>query len=531
MKLGFVGADHEVTGSCHYLEACGKHILIDCGMEQGRDIYVNQDIPVPVPMIDFVLLTHAHIDHSGKLPLLYKNGFKGDIVSTFSTSDLCNIMLRDSAHIQEFEAEWQNRKAKRSGAAEYVPLYTMEDALGAIDLFHPCGYEQQIELAPGILVRFRDVGHLLGSASIEIWIEEDGVKKKIVFSGDIGNTNQPLIKDPHYTDTADYVVMESTYGNRLHNAPPDYVSELADLIQRTLRRGGNLVIPAFAVGRTQELLYFIREIKERGLVDIDFPVYVDSPLAIEATSIFNKNFRACFDEDAMKLINAGINPIRFRNLHLAISSDESKAINFDAQPKVIISASGMCEAGRIKHHLKHNLWRSECTILFVGFQAYGTLGRSILEGAEYVKLFGETIEVKAEILKLEGISGHADKDGLVRWITAFSPTPEKVFVVHGEDDICDDFTKYLNEEHGIPAFAPFSGALFDLASGVWVKEGLPVPVAVEKPAVKRKSEVFTRLLEAGKRLMQVIYHNEGGANKDLSKFASQIHSLCDKWDR
>ena len=233
----------------------------------------------------------------------------------------------------------------------------------------------------------------------------------------------------------------------------------------------------------------------------------------------------------MKLINAGINPIRFRNLHLAISSDESKAINFDAQPKVIISASGMCEAGRIKHHLKHNLWRPECTILFVGFQAYGTLGRSILEGAEYVKLFGETIEVKAEILKLEGISGHADKDGLVRWITAFSPTPEKVFVVHGEDDICDDFTKYLNEEHGIPAFAPFSGALFDLASGVWVKEGLPVPVAVEKPAVKRKSEVFTRLLEAGKRLMQVIYHNEGGANKDLSKFASQIHSLCDKWDR
>ena len=526
MKLGFVGADHEVTGSCHYLEACGKHILIDCGMEQGRDIYVNQDIPVPVPMIDFVLLTHAHIDHSGKLPLLYKNGFKGDIVSTFSTSDLCNIMLRDSAHIQEFEAEWQNRKAKRSGAAEYVPLYTMEDALGAIDLFHPCGYEQQIELAPGILVRFRDVGHLLGSASIEIWIEEDGVKKKIVFSGDIGNTNQPLIKDPHYTDTADYVVMESTYGNRLHNAPPDYVSELADLIQRTLRRGGNLVIPAFAVGRTQELLYFIREIKERGLVDIDFPVYVDSPLAIEATSIFNKNFRACFDEDAMKLINAGINPIRFRNLHLAISSDESKAINFDAQPKVIISASGMCEAGRIKHHLKHNLWRPECTILFVGFQAYGTLGRSILEGAEYVKLFGETIEVKAEILKLEGISGHADKDGLVRWITAFSPTPEKVFVVHGEDDICDDFTKYLNEEHGIPAFAPFSGALFDLASGVWVKEGLPVPVAVEKPAVKRKSEVFTRLLEAGKRLMQVIYHNEGGANKDLSKFDSQIIYLC-----
>ena len=283
MKLGFVGADHEVTGSCHYLEACGKHILIDCGMEQGKDVYINQDIPVPENQIDFVLLTHAHIDHSGRLPVLYKNGFKGEIISTFSTNDLCNIMLRDSAHIQEFEAEWRNRKAKRSGGEEYVPLYTMEDALGAIELFHPCGYEQKIELCPGIQVRFRDVGHLLGSASIEIWIDEEGVSKKIVFSGDVGNTNRPLIKDPKYTDTADYVVMESTYGNRLHNAPPDHVSHLADVIRRTLSRGGNLVIPAFAVGRTQELLYFIREIKERNLVGIDFPVYVDSPLAIEAT--------------------------------------------------------------------------------------------------------------------------------------------------------------------------------------------------------------------------------------------------------
>lgn len=531
MRLGFVGADHEVTGSCHYLEACGKHILIDCGMEQGKDVYINQDIPVPDHQIDFVLLTHAHIDHSGRLPVLYKNGFKGEIISTFSTSDLCNIMLRDSAHIQEFEAEWRNRKAKRSGAEEYVPLYTMEDALGAISLFHPCGYEQKIELCPGIQVRFRDVGHLLGSASIEIWIEENGIGKKIVFSGDVGNTNRPLIKDPQYTDTADYVVMESTYGNRLHNTPPDHVSALADIIRHTLSRGGNLVIPAFAVGRTQELLYFIREIKERKLIDMDFPVYVDSPLAIEATSIFSKNFRACFDEEAMALINAGINPIRFRNLHLAVSSDESKAINFDAQPKVIISASGMCEAGRIKHHLKHNLWRPECTVLFVGFQAIGTLGRNILEGAEYVKLFGETIEIKAEILKLEGVSGHADKDGLLKWIKAFSPAPHLVFVVHGEDETCEDFTACLNDELQIPAFAPFSGAVYDLAAGEWIKEGTPVPVKVEKPAAKRKSDVFTRLLEAGKRLMQVIYRNEGGANKDLSKFTNQINSLCDKWDR
>ena len=419
MRLGFVGADHEVTGSCHYLEVCGKHILVDCGLEQGKDIYVNQDIPVPINQIDYVLLTHAHIDHSGRLPLLYKNGFHGDIISTFATSDLCSIMLRDSAHIQEFEAEWRNRKGKRAGLEEYVPLYTMADALGAIGLFHPCDYEQKIELCPGIHVRFRDVGHLLGSSSIEIWIEEDGVSKKIVFSGDIGNINQPLIKDPIPTDTADYVVMESTYGDRYHNAPPDYAAELASVINTTLKRGGNLVIPAFAVGRTQELLYFIRDIKERKLLDFDFPVYVDSPLAIEATSIFNKNFQSCFDDDAMALINAGISPIRFPNLHLAVSSDESKAINFNAEPKVIISASGMCEAGRIKHHLKHNLWRPECTVLIVGYQAYNTLGRSLIEGAEYCKLFGETIEIRAEIKQLQGISGHADKNGLLNWVKAF----------------------------------------------------------------------------------------------------------------
>ncbi len=531
MKLGFVGADHEVTGSCHYLEACGKQILIDCGMEQGKDIYVNQDIPVPINQIDYVLLTHAHIDHSGRLPLLYKNGFKGSIISTFATSDLCSIMLRDSAHIQEFEAEWRNRKARRAGSEEYVPLYTTEDALGAISLFHPCDYEQTIELSEGINIRFRDVGHLLGSASIEIWITENGISKKLVFSGDIGNINQPLIKDPQTTSSADYVIMESTYGDRLHKTPPDYAVELANVINRTLRRGGNLVIPAFAVGRTQEMLYFIREIKERKLVEFDFPVYVDSPLAIEATSIFNKNFQSCFDEEAMALIQSGISPIRFPNLHLAISSDESKAINFDSTPKVIISASGMCEAGRIKHHLKHNLWRPECTVLFVGYQAYGTLGRALTEGAEYVKLFGETIEVKAELAQLDGVSGHADKNGLLHWVEAFSPKPQMVFVVHGEDETCDHFAECLTDEHQIPACAPFSGALFDLATGEWIKEGLKIPVAAEKPAAKRKSDIYARLIEAGKRLMQVIYHNEGGANKDLAKFISQINSLCDKWDR
>ena len=533
MKLYFIGADHEVTGSCHYVEACGKRFLVDCGMEQGKDVFENVEIPVPASQIDYVLLTHAHIDHSGLLPLLFKNGFRGEIISTFATSDLCSIMLRDSAHIQEFEAEWRNRKGRRAGKEEFVPLYTMDDALGAVELFHPCDYNQKIELTEGISIRFTDVGHLLGSASIEIWITEDGVSKKIVFSGDIGNTNQPLIKDPEYLSEADYVVMESTYGDRTHGERPDYVTELANIIQETFDRGGNVVIPAFAVGRTQDMLYFIREIKEKGLVTGHgcFKVFVDSPLAIEATNVFNKNFRACFDEDAMKLINAGINPIKFDGLNLAVSSDESRAINFDMEPKVIISASGMCDAGRIKHHLKHNLWRKECTVLFVGYQGAGTLGRALTEGANYVKLFGETIEVQAEIRKLSGISGHADKNGLLEWVNHFTPKPQKVFVVHGEDLVCESFVKCLKEEHGLDAEAPFSGAIYDLANACWEKEGIKVYVKSEKPVERHRSDVYARLVEAGKRLMLVITHNEGGTNKDLTKFMNQIHALCDKWDR
>ena len=533
MKLYFIGADHEVTGSCHYIEACGKHMLVDCGMEQGKDVFENVDIPVPENQIDYVFLTHAHIDHSGLLPLLFKKGFRGEVITTFATSDLCSIMLRDSAHIQEFEAEWRNRKGRRAGKEEYVPLYTMDDALGVIELFHPCDYEQRIQVTDGIEARFTDVGHLLGSSVIELWIKEGDVSRKLVFSGDIGNINQPLIRDPKYLTEADFVVMESTYGDRSHGERPDYVQELAKIIQETFDRGGNLVIPAFSVGRTQEMLYFIREIKEKGLVTGHgcFRVFVDSPLAIEATNIFNKNFRSCFDEEAMELINSGINPIRFDGLCLAVSSDESRAINFDMEPKVIISASGMCEAGRIKHHLKHNLWRKECTVLFVGYQGYGTLGRALVDGAPFVKLFGETIEVQAEIRRLSGISGHADKEGLLKWVEAFDPKPEKVFVVHGEDTVCDSFVECLRNEHGLDAEAPFSGAVYDLAKRCWEKEGQKIYVRSEKPVERHRSDVYARLVEAGKRLMLVISHNEGGANKDLTKFMNQIHALCDKWDR
>ena len=534
MKLTFVGADHEVTGSCHFIEACGKYMLVDYGMEQGLNIYENVPLPVEAAQIDYVFLTHAHIDHSGLLPLLYARGFRGQIFATEATCDLCSIMLRDSAHIQMQEAEWRNRKAKRSTSVEgYEPIYNMEDADGAIRSLVPCRYGDTIEICDGVKARFVDAGHLLGSASIEIWLTEGEVSKKIVFSGDLGNFNQPLIKDYTTVDEADYVLVESTYGDRMHDKDRlDYVHELAAIIQETFDRGGNVVIPSFAVGRTQEMLYFIRQIKADKLVKnhADFPVYVDSPLAVESTEIFNENIMECFDEEAMALVKEGINPIKFTGLNLSITSDESKAINFDNTPKVIISASGMCEAGRIRHHLKHNLWRQECTILFVGYQAIGTLGRSLVEGAGEVKLFGETIEVRATIKQLKGISGHADKGGLTKWMLGFKNEPDRVFIVHGDDTVCDDFAEYLHDEHGFNTYAPFSGTVFDLATDEFVTEesGIRITTAKKKPQV---SSVFERLLAAGQRLLTVIQHNEGGANKDLAKFADQINSLCDKWDR
>lgn len=532
MRLNFLGATHEVTGSCFLLEVCGKNILIDCGMEQGRDTFENQDIPVHAADIDAVLLTHAHMDHSGKLPLLYTRGFRGNIHSTGATASLCSIMLRDSAHIQIAEAEWKNRKKKRSGDKPYIPIYDMEDAMATIRQFVPHDYGHVFKLFEGIEVRFIDVGHLLGSASIEIWVTEESVAKKLVFSGDIGNLNQPLIKDPQYIKEADYVIMESTYGDRLHDAPPDYISELTKVIQSTFDAGGNVVIPSFAVGRTQVLLYFLRKIKDEKLIKghEGFKVYVDSPLAVEATQIFGEFMYGYFDTDAMKLVKSGKNPISFPGLKTAITAEESKAINFDDEPKVIISAAGMCEAGRIRHHLKHNLWREDSTVLFVGYQAEGTLGRHLLDGATEVRLFGEIIQVAAKIRNMPGVSGHADKDGLLRWLNSFNKKPEKVFVVHGDDTVCTQFAEYLTKELGYDAFAPYSGTVYDLAGNFCVEEGKPVP-AEPKAVTQRTDSVFERLVHAGKRLVAVIQHNKGGANKDLAKFTSQINSLCDKWDR
>lgn len=531
MKLMFIGAAHEVTGSCHYIEAAGKHILVDYGMEQGVNVFENAPLPVDEALIDYVFLTHAHVDHSGLLPLLYARGFRGQVFMTDASADLCSIMLRDCAHIQMMESEWRSRKAKRSeNVPMQEPIYTMEDADGVIKRIVPCHYGREVEVCEGVKIRFTDIGHLLGSASIEVWLTEEGRTKKIVFSGDIGNKNQPILKDPMPTAQADYVVMESTYGDRLHAAGKlDYVKELAAILQETFDKGGNVVIPSFAVGRTQEMLYFLRQIKVGRLVKghENFPVYVDSPMAVQATEVFNDNRMECFDEDAMELVREGINPISFAGLKLSITSEESKEINFIDTPKVIISASGMCEAGRIRHHLKHNLWREECTILFVGYQAMGTLGRSIVEGAKEVKLFGEPIQVRAKIKQLVGMSGHADKNGLIEWINAFEEKPKKVFVVHGEDSVCMSFAECLKIEYGQRAYAPYSGTEFDLLSNQFTYEAAPMPV---KKKAKIANAVFARLVAAGQRLMALIGKSEGLANKEMAKFADQINSLCDKWE-
>ena len=535
MKLEFLGAAHEVTGSCHYLEFADKHVLVDCGMEQGPDLYVNQEIPVNASTIDYVFVTHAHIDHSGLLPMLYNHGFRGQIFTTTATHQLCEIMLKDSAHIQMFEAEWKNRKAKRAGRPEVVPLYDMNDAVGVLGHFVSCDYHSVINVCEGLKVRFVDAGHLLGSSSIEMWISEntaEGVEeRKIVFSGDIGPGNRPLIKDPEYLTSADYVVMESTYGDRTHETPPDYAVELARVIRDTFTRGGNLVIPAFSVGRTQEMLYFIRRIKMENLLPEfqNFEVYVDSPLAVEATTIFGKNVQDCFDDTALALVQQGINPIGFPGLRMAITSDESKMINFNDKPKVILSASGMCEAGRIRHHLKHNLWRKDSTILFVGYQVPGTLGNMLLNGAKEVKLFGETIEVQAKIENLPGISAHADVNQLTKWVSMFDPKPKRVFIVHGEDKVTEQFAAHIHEELGLEAYAPFSGDAFDLLTGACVAQGSRE--AVEKKSTRAVNNIFARLVAAGERLMTVIRKCEGMPNRELGKFADQINELCNKWER
>ena len=541
MKIQFIGACHEVTGSCTLLEVDGRQYLVDCGMEQGIDMFENIPIPVPAGTIDAVFLTHAHIDHSGMLPKLYKDGFRGKIYATEATCDLCNIMLRDSAHIQESEAEWRSRKAERAGEMKVEPIYTTQDALGAISCFRRCKYDEIIRIAEGVEVRFTDIGHLLGSACIELWLTEEEEQRKIVFSGDVGNYDQPIIKDPKRVPDADYVVIESTYGNRLHERTPqppikmksyDAVRALADYIQKAFDRGGSVIIPAFAVGRTQEMLYAIREIKQYGLVHghDGFPVYVDSPLAVEATGVFLQCDLSCLDEETLELVNEGVNPLWFDGLTLAVSAEESKAINADRRPKVILSASGMCEAGRIRHHLKHNLWQKNNIILFVGYQAEGSLGRKLQDGAHTVRLFGEDILVAAEIAALRGTSGHADQAGLVDWLEGFIEKPRVVYINHGADESTKAFQELLNEK-GYTTEAPYSGTEYDLLTGRMTvfADARPISRAQVSRGHARAQSIFRELISAAEALLALCYTRKGCTNKENAKLTSQILNLIQKW--
>ena len=557
MKLTFLGAAHEVTGSRFLLEACGKNVMIDYGMEQGSDLYENTPLPITEGSIDAVLLTHAHIDHSGYLPLLYKNGFRGHVYATEPTTDLCRIMLLDSAHIQESDAEYKNRKNQRSGKPLVEPLYTQEHALGVHSQFVPCRYNDSVDIFEGITIRMVDVGHLLGSAAIEVTVHEGDAEKVLVFSGDIGNIRQPLLRDPIPMHRADIVVMESTYGDRTHGPTPDYIGDLTEIIQSTLDKGGNVVIPSFAVGHTQELLYFIRHIKQNGLVKghDHFPVYVDSPLAVEATNVFKENTYECADEETLELLKQGINPIACPDLRLSITADDSKALNTDKEPKVIISSSGMCDAGRIRHHLKHNLWRPECTVLFVGYQSNGTLGRSLVDGAKQVKLFGEPIEVNARIDTLAGKSGHADQTGLINWVNNFSPKPQHVFVVHGEDGVTDTFAKLLREEHEHNTTAPYNGECWDLVTLKKLREGNMTRIqkpdrdvaaanaqqANSSPSHQEKqrkqskqenvSQNYANLLVAMDKLQDVVERMQNRSKKDQSKLTNYIYNLIRRFGR
>ncbi|NTW71297.1 MAG: MBL fold metallo-hydrolase [Eubacteriaceae bacterium] len=466
MKLSFYGAARMVTGSCFLAETGNTRFLIDCGMFQGGKEFEELNynpFPFNPGEIDFMLLTHAHIDHSGRIPKLYKQGFKGPIYTNTATVELCSIMLEDSGHIQESEVEWKNKKRIRKGLAPLTPIYTVRDAQETMKNFKGVEYDQEIHPGENITVKFINSGHMLGSSFIEIRVHEGGKVNTYLFTGDLGNTNIPLLKDPAQIEGVDYLIIESTYGNREHINRAVGTDLLLSIIKKTASQGGNIVIPSFAVGRTQEVLYDINKYKENKLLKQydNIPVYVDSPLAIKATEIFRK-FCRMYDTETRKLFVEGDDPLIFKNLHYSLTSDDSKMINTDKKSKIIISASGMCEAGRIKHHLKHNLWRKECAIVFVGYQAPGTLGYQIKNNEGVVRIFGEEIAVKSSIYTVEGFSSHADLEGIVNWVAGNKRLPGKIILTHGEAEAMDNLKKVLEERFNREVFTPALGDTIDL---------------------------------------------------------------------
>lgn len=473
MKITFLGAAKTVTGSNFLVEAAGKKFLVDCGMYQGKATEEkDNDDPFlfNVQDVDFMLLTHAHIDHSGRIPKLYNEGYRNPVYATKATCDLCKIMIPDSGHIQEMEIEWKNRKRKREGKQELPPLYTAEQAAKSVELFKPVSYDEIIDIDENIKVRFNDAGHMLGSAIIEVWVTENGKTEKAVFTGDIGNNDIPLLASPTMIESADYLIMESTYGSRLHMRNDDKAEMFLNIVSETIDNGGTVVIPSFAVGRTQEIVYELNKLKEKR-DDEEFlkkyeklmkvPVFVDSPLAISATEVFRENMDL-FDDDVKEEMEKGDNPLEFPGLQFARTSEESKALNESNESSIVISASGMCEVGRIKHHLKHNLWNPKSTILFVGYQAPGTLGSKLVNGEKKVKIFGEEIVVNARIEYIEGYSGHADQEWLLNFIYSFITKPKQIFLVHGEEDAQEVLKEKILETVRIPVTIPDFGETYEL---------------------------------------------------------------------
>ena len=499
MKITFLGATKIVTGSNFLVEAAGKKFLVDCGLYQGKAELEEQnyrEFDYNPAEIDFMLLTHAHIDHSGRIPKLYNDGFKGPIYAHKATCDLCQIMLPDSGHIQEMEAEWKNKKRIRKGQQTRGPLYTAEDALKCMEIFVPVKYDEIIQVSENIYVRFNDAGHMLGSSTIEIWAKEDGKETKAVFSGDLGNNDIPLLSEPTMIDNCDYLVMESTYGSRLHIRNDQKAELFLKIVSETIDNGGTVVIPSFAVGRTQEILYEINKIKEnrhdeeflreyRTLMKV--PVYVDSPLAISATQVFKENMDL-FEDEVKEEMERGNNPLEFPGLKFTQTADDSKALNESDEPSIIISASGMCDVGRIKHHLKHNIWNPKSTILFVGYQAPGTLGYEIVNGAKKVTIFGEEFAVNARIEYIEGYSGHADQEWLMNFVYSFYNKPKHIFLVHGEEESQEVLRNKILENTGIGVTIPEYGETYQLDDELRIVNRIKI-----KKTLTLKNEVLERL--------------------------------------
>ncbi|NLA13837.1 MAG: MBL fold metallo-hydrolase [Tissierellia bacterium] len=528
MKIRFLGAVNGVTGSNHLIQIRGKNIMLDCGMYQGKDEELNaEEFAINPADIDCLLLSHSHIDHSGRIPLLVKKGFKGLIYCSKPTYELCEIMLLDSAHIQETEAQWKNNKAKRSGRKLVEPLYTQQDALDSMQYFKPVLYDQIINIDENITVKFNDAGHILGSSIIEIWFKDEKDTIKLVYSGDIGMREKPILKDPAQIDRADYLIMEATYGNRVHENIEKRTEELINIILKTTKRGGSVIIPSFAVGRTQELIYELNKYYDSHLNEIGtkenelrkIPVYIDSPLAIKATEVFKRNSHA-FDKEAKDYIMKGDNPLDFENLHFTHTAEESKQLNFLSEPKIIISASGMCDAGRIRHHLKHNLWKKEASIVFVGYQAEGTLGRRLLDGEKCVKLFGEDIMVNAEIYNVEGFSGHADKPALLNWIGSFKEKPGRIFIVHGEKESKESFCIDVKEKFNIDCIIPEYDVVYEIKKKNLINE---VVLVDENQKIKDRyiQELLKEVEELKKAFENALINTEGCLlldDLDIDKF-------------